>query len=81
MIANTPIHEEGTGYPTQKPLKLLERIVLASSRPGSLVLDPFCGSGTTLCAAAKHGRAAVGVDVGELAVKVSTERLRTAGFL
>ncbi len=81
MIANTPIHQEGTGYPTQKPLKLLERIVLASSRPGSLVLDPFCGSGTTLCAAAKHGRAAVGVDSGELAVKVSTERLRSAGFL
>jgi len=79
MVANTPIHAEGTGYPTQKPLKLLERIVRASSRPGSLVLDPFCGSGTTLCAAAKHGREAVGLDIGELAIATTTRRVRTMG--
>ena len=79
MVANTPIMAEGTGYPTQKPLKLLERIVRASSRPGALVLDPFCGSGTTLCAAARHDRDAVGVDIGRLAITVATERLRAMG--
>ncbi len=79
MVANTPIHAEGTGYPTQKPLKLLERIVRASSRPGALVLDPFCGSGTTLAAAALHGRRAVGVDIGELAIEITSARLRKAG--
>jgi site-specific DNA-methyltransferase (adenine-specific) len=80
MVANTPIHAEGTGYPTQKPLKLLERIVRASSRPGSLVLDPFCGSGTTLCAAARLGREAVGMDIGALAVDVVTKRARGLGL-
>jgi site-specific DNA-methyltransferase (adenine-specific) len=77
MVANTPLLAEGTGYPTQKPLKLLERIISASSRPGALVLDPFCGSGTTLCAAARLGRSAVGVDVGALAVKMTSQRLRS----
>ena len=80
MIAYTPIHAEGTGYPTQKPLKLLDRIVRASSRPGALVLDPFCGSGTTLCAAAQCGRTAVGLDIGELAMKVAFERLERLGL-
>jgi len=79
MVANTPLMAEGTGYPTQKPMKLLERIVLASSRPGALLLDPFCGSGTTLCAAALHGRDAVGMDIGALAVEVATKRLRAMG--
>ena len=50
-------------HPTQKPLALLERIVLASSRPGDLVVDPFVGSGTTGLAAIKHGRRFVGVDL------------------
>jgi len=81
MVANTPLLAEGTGYPTQKPLKLLERIVRASSRPGSLVLDPFFGSGTTLAAAARLGRDAVGLDIGELAIDVTTKRLRAAGAL
>ncbi len=80
MIANTPIHAEGTGYPTQKPMKLLERIVRASSRPGALVLDPFCGSGTALAAAAKHAREAVGLDIGELAVEIATKRVRDLGI-
>ncbi len=79
MLANTPIHAEGTGYPTQKPRKLLERIVRASSREGALVLDPFCGSGTTLCAAAGLGRRAIGMDIGALAIQVSEARLRAAG--
>ena len=68
MVANTPLQKETTGYPTQKPLKLLERIVRAASREGDVVLDPFCGSGTTLVAAAKHGRAFVGSDRSPLAI-------------
>jgi site-specific DNA-methyltransferase (adenine-specific) len=79
MVANTPLRREATGYPTQKPLKLLERIVRASSREGALVVDPFCGSGTTLVAAAKLGRAFVGCDVGELAIETSARRLRGEG--
>lgn len=79
MVANTPLRREGTGYPTQKPLGLLERIVRASSRPGDLVVDPMCGSGTTLLAAARLGRAFVGNDLGALAVSISTQRLRGAG--
>jgi site-specific DNA-methyltransferase (adenine-specific) len=51
MTANTPLRKEATGYPTQKPLSLLDRIVRASSREGAVVVDPFCGSGTTLVAA------------------------------
>jgi site-specific DNA-methyltransferase (adenine-specific) len=79
MNANTPLRRESTGYPTQKPLRLLERIVRASSRESALVVDPFCGSGTTLVAAAKLGRAFVGCDVGELAVQTSASRLRSEG--
>ena len=51
-----------TGYETQKPLKLMERIVKCASRPGDMVLDPFCGSGTTLEAACVHGRHFIGID-------------------
>ncbi|HEX3343217.1 MAG TPA: site-specific DNA-methyltransferase, partial [Polyangiaceae bacterium] len=79
MIANTPLRREATGYPTQKPRKLLDRIVRASSRPGGLVVDPFCGSGTTLVAAAKLGRTFVGCDVGALAMETTGERLRVEG--
>jgi DNA modification methylase len=50
------LHNERTGYPTQKPIALLDRIVLASSDPGDIVADFFCGSGTTPFVAAKHGR-------------------------
>ncbi len=79
MVANTPLRTETTGYPTQKPLKLLERIVRASSAPGALVVDPFCGSGTTLVAAARLGRAFAGCDVGELAIETASGRLRGEG--
>src|SRR5271154_1127408 len=68
MMANTPLRRETTGYPTQKPLKLLERIVRASSHEGGLVLDPFCGSGTTLVAGSRLGRVVVGCDIGRIAV-------------
>lgn len=79
MSANTPLRAETTGYPTQKPLKLLDRIVRATSEPRSLVVDPFCGSGTTLVAAAAAGRRFAGADVGELAITTTRARLEAAG--
>jgi site-specific DNA-methyltransferase (adenine-specific) len=79
MAANTPLRAETTGYPTQKPLKLLDRIVRATSDVGSLVVDPFAGSGTTLVAAAAAKRKFVGCDVGELAIATVRGRLDAAG--
>lgn len=79
MAANTPLRSETTGYPTQKPLALLERIVLAASRPGDLVVDPMCGSGTTLEAAARLGRRFVGNDLGDEAIGIARARLAKAG--
>ncbi len=79
MAANTPLREEATGYPTQKPLKLLERIIRASSRKTGLVVDPFCGSATTLVAAARLGRAFIGCDIGALAIEHASRRLRAEG--
>jgi site-specific DNA-methyltransferase (adenine-specific) len=79
MSANTPLRKETTGYPTQKPLKLLDRIVRASSHANSLVIDPFCGSGTTLEAAARLDRRFVGCDVGTLAIRTSVARLKAIG--
>ena len=75
MAANTPLLREATGYPTQKPLKLLERIVRASTAPGAPVVDPFAGSGTTLVAAARLGRRFAGCDTGELAIETAERRL------
>lgn len=79
MRANTPLSPETTGYPTQKPLKLLDRIVRATSRPGGLVVDPFCGSGTTLVAAWSAGRRFHGSDLSDLAVATAGARLEAAG--
>ncbi|MGW4666923.1 DNA methyltransferase [Streptosporangium sandarakinum] len=67
---------ERLGYPTQKPLNLLERIISSSSNPGDLVLDPFCGCGTTIDAAQKLGRRWIGVDITTLAVDLIDARLR-----
>lgn len=67
---------ERTGYPTQKPERLLERIVLASSHPGDLVLDFFCGSGTTGVVAARHGRRYILVDKNPRAIAIARRRLR-----
>lgn len=78
MNANTPLRTETTGYPTQKPVKLLDRIVRASSLPGSVVLDPFAGSGTTAIAAAAAGRRFVVNDVGDLAIETTCARLTAA---
>jgi len=81
----SPTGKEKTGYPTQKPLAILERIVRVHSKPGDRVLDFFAGSGTTGEAAAKLGRSAVLVDSKRAAVEVMARRLaayepRCVGF-
>ena len=70
-----PNAKERTGYPTQKPLALLDRIVRASSNPGDLILDPFCGCATTLVAADRLQRRWAGIDLSPLAVKLVDERI------
>ena len=75
MVANTPLRKETTGYPTQKPERLLERIVRGASRKGSLVLDPFCGSGTTLVVARRLERRFFGCDSSPLAIETARARL------
>ena len=62
-------------HPTQKPEYLLERIVLASTEEGQIVLDPFCGSGTTGVAAVRFGRKIIGIDVSEEYLEISKKRL------
>jgi site-specific DNA-methyltransferase (adenine-specific) len=79
MVANTPIRREATGYPTQKPERLLERIIRASSRPGDVVADLMCGSGTTLAVAARLGRRFIGADASPLAVEITAQRLSREG--
>ncbi|CAJ2376105.1 MAG: site-specific DNA-methyltransferase [Gammaproteobacteria bacterium] len=72
-----PSSKERLGYPTQKPLALLERIVQASSNPGGLVLDPFCGCGTTIEAAHLLKRDWIGIDISAYAIEVvRRERMR-----
>ena len=68
-----------TGYPTQKPERLLERILLASSNPDDLIGDFCCGSGTTLAVAERLGRCWVGCDTGDLAIEITRRRLGEAG--
>ena len=77
MAANSPILNESVGYPTQKPEKLLERIIAASSNEGDLVADFFAGSGTTLAVAEKMGRKWIGADLGRFAIHTSRKRLIT----
>nr|PZN17910.1 MAG: hypothetical protein DIU78_23705 [Pseudomonadota bacterium] len=74
-----PVARERTGYPTQKPEALLERLVEACTYPGDLVLDPYCGSGTTLAVCARLGRDAIGIDRSPLALEITRERLRALG--
>ena len=75
-ISPTLSSKERVSYPTQKPLALLERIISASSNPGDVVLDPFCGCATACVAAEKLGRQWVGVDLSEKAVELVNIRLR-----
>ncbi|HEY8767485.1 MAG TPA: DNA methyltransferase [Dehalococcoidia bacterium] len=73
-----PVGRERLGYPTQKPLALLERIIGASSNAGDMVLDPFCGCGTAVHAAEKLGRQWTGIDVTYLAIGLIEQRMRDA---
>lgn len=70
-----PKAKERTGYPTQKPLLLLERIIQVASKEGDTVLDPFCGSGTTLVAAVSMKRRAIGIDISDDALSITRDRL------
>jgi site-specific DNA-methyltransferase (adenine-specific) len=70
--------QERLGYPTQKPQALLERIIETSSNKGDIVLDPFCGCGTTIHAAQKLGRQWIGIDVTYLAINLIKRRLKDA---
>ena len=68
--------KERLGYPTQKPLTLLDRIIKASSNPDDIVLDAFCGCGTTIVAAQKLGRKWIGIDISPTACRVMAKRLK-----
>lgn len=73
-----PLHgwsNEKIGYPTQKPQSLLERIILASSNPGDLILDPFCGCGSAIAAAQATGRQWIGIDITHLAIALIKYRM------
>ena len=76
IIADIPMASgnEKTGYPTQKPLALLERIIKASSNSGDVVMDPFCGCATTCIAAERLDRQWIGIDLSSLAVKLVEQR-------
>jgi site-specific DNA-methyltransferase (adenine-specific) len=69
---------ERLGYPTQKPVELLERIIAASTNEGDIVLDPFCACGTTIHAAHKLNRQWIGIDVTHLAISLIEKRLKDA---
>ncbi len=71
-----PVAKERCGYPTQKPLSLLERIITASSNEGDYVFDPFCGCATTLVAAERLSRKWGGADLSDLAVKLVKQRIK-----
>jgi site-specific DNA-methyltransferase (adenine-specific) len=74
-----PVARERTGYPTQKPEALLERLILALSDPGDLIVDPYAGSGTTLAVAQRCKRRAIGIDASPQAWLVSEPRLSSDG--
>jgi DNA modification methylase len=73
-----PSAKQRLGYPTQKPERLLERIIKASSSEGDLVLDPFCGCGTTIAVAQRLKRRWIGIDITHLAIGLIRHRLETA---
>lgn len=74
-----PVANERVGYPTQKPEALLRRIIEVSSNPGDVVLDPFCGCGTTIVAAERLEREWIGIDISPTAVQVMKRRLDAIG--
>ena len=67
-------------YPTQKPLKLLERIIVTSTNEGDIILDPFCGSGTTLVASSKLNRNWIGIEKNHHGVDIIKKRLEENGI-
>ena len=71
-----PASQENVGYPTQKPLGLMERLVLLGSNPGEIVFDPMCGTGTCLVAAQRHNRSWIGSDDSAKAIEISVVRIR-----
>jgi adenine specific DNA methylase Mod len=71
---------ERIGYPTQKPELLLERIITAGTKGSDVVLDPFCGCGTTIAVAQRLGRRWIGIDITHLAIDVITQRLKRQGL-
>ena len=75
-IALSPTSGERTGYPTQKPLALLERVIQASSNEGDIVLDPFCGCATACVAAERNHRQWLGIDISEKAAELVQVRIR-----
>ena len=79
LVQSHPKAKERIGYPTQKPILLLERIIEISTDEEDLVLDPFCGSGTTLVAAELMKRDAIGIDISADAFGVSKERVSNPG--
>ena len=68
--------KERVGYPTQKPLALLDRIIEASSNPGDIIFDPFCGCATACVAADRLERQWVGIDLSPLAAQLVETRMR-----
>lgn len=74
-------HERVTGYPTEKPVGLLQDLIRMSSRPNELVIDPFTGSGSTGQAALLQGRRFAGCDVSSTAIELSTRKLRETPFM
>ncbi|HEY8946497.1 MAG TPA: site-specific DNA-methyltransferase [Polyangiaceae bacterium] len=74
-----PVARERTGYPTQKPEALLERLIQACTEPGDWVLDPYAGSGTALAVCARAGRKAIGIDANPRALTIASERLAALG--
>lgn len=74
------VSKERIGYPTQKPEALLQRIIMASSDEGDLVLDPFCGCGTTVAVAHKLNRRWIGIDIAYIAIDIISRRLGEAEF-
>ncbi|MGH7283845.1 MAG: DNA-methyltransferase [Polyangiaceae bacterium] len=72
-----PVSRERTGYPSQKPEALLERILSALTSEGDVVLDPYAGSGTTLAVAARMGRKFIGIDASDVAIETLTARLES----
>jgi site-specific DNA-methyltransferase (adenine-specific) len=75
--ALNPAAKERLGYPTQKPEHLLERIIKASSKEGDIILDPFCGCGTTVTTAQKLNRNWIGIDITHLAINIIKLRLKS----